>query len=277
MSKKKLKSEDAFENYLVYGIHLHNRRLYFGSSLSGDSEDGNDHFSYDSVQLAIRAIDLMVEMSSKPIEIHMQSYGGDPYMMLALKDKILESGVQFKFYGRGRISSAATWIMAVCDERYLAEDTTVMVHNGGTWHQGGEIKMTDASIDAREDERLQDRLNEIFAENSRMPKSFWDMIVKRDCFLTAQETVELGLADDIIPHRKRASLRKKRMEHLSNHPKPLQIQKLVNRLKNRIGLGSDMNFVFQMPKDQHEELPKYDNTEAELHKLEQDESIVRQD
>lgn len=274
MKKKKHsigKDQDAFENYLAYGVHIPNRKIYFGTVSVAEGEPGDQSdFGHASVALAVRAIDLMVEMSSEPIEIHMTSYGGDPYHMLALKDKILESPVKFKFYGRGRIASAATWIMAVCDERYLAEDTVVMIHNGSTYYSNydGKVPVTDASILAEHDEILQDRLNAIFAENSRMPKEFYDMIVKRDCYMTAKETVMLGLADEIIPHRHRGSLRKKRIEHLNTKPKPHHLQMLVNRLVKRTHQdNSQLSFVLNIAKDKVEELPVYDNSEEALNKL----------
>lgn len=265
------RDQSALENYLVYGIHISNRKIYFGTASPTEGEPGDQSdFGHNSVALYIRAIDLMVEMSSKPIELHMTSYGGDPYFMLALKDKILESPVKFKFYGRGRIASAATWIMAVCDERYLSEDTVVMIHNGSTYYQdfSGKVPMTDASIMAEHDEILQDRLNTIFAENSRMPKEFYDMIVKRDCFMTAKETIMLGLADEIIPHRKRASLRQRRIENLKDAPRAIDIQRLVNRLVKRTHIdNAALKFTFNIQKEKSEELPDYDNSINELGKL----------
>lgn len=274
MKKKKStigKQQDALENYLVYGIHVTNRRLYFGAVSSSEGEPGDQSdFGHASVSIAIRTIDLLVEMSSEPIEIHMTSYGGDPYFMLALKDKILESPVKFKFFGRGRIASAATWIMAVCDERYLAEDTIVMIHNGSTYYSNytDKVPMTDATILADHDENLQDRLNQLFSDNSRMPKEFYDMIVKRDCYMTAKETIMLGLADEIIPHRHRASLRKKRMESLNNKPKAHHLQMLVNRLVKRTRQdNAQLKFTLNIAKDKLEELPEYDNTEEALTKL----------
>ncbi len=266
-----MKAQDALENYLIYGLHIPNRKIYFGVVSSADGEPGDQSdFGHCSVALAIRAIDLMVDMNSKPIEIHMCSYGGDPYFMMALKDKILESPVKFKFYGRGRISSAATWIMAVCDERYLSEDTTIMVHNGGTWRDGesGETKMTDQSIEAEEDERLQDRLNELYAQNSKFPKSFWDLIVQRDCYMTAEEAVMLGLADEIVAPKRRLSFRKKRQAHLASTPSKRQMDVLVKRLLKRVKMDKFAKDIkIHVPEDKSEELPDYDNTQQELDKL----------
>lgn len=263
-----MKNKDDLENYLVYGIHIQNRKIFFGSPMT--SEDSDDDISPCSVALAIRAIDLMVSFNSKPIEIHMTSFGGMVYHMMALKDKMLQSPVKFIFYGYGRIASAATWIMACSDERYLSEDATVMVHNGGTYRDGESslTKMTDQTIEAEEDERLQDRLNDIYADNSRMPKAFWDMLVQRDCFMTADEAIALGLADALIPYKKRGSFRKKREAALANHPSKRQMEAIVKKLLKRVKMDRfAKDITVQVPVEHSEVIPEYDNTEKELQKL----------
>jgi len=263
-----MKNKDDLENYLVYGIHIQNRKIFFGSPMT--SEDADDDFGSCSVAMAIRAIDLMVSMNSKPIELHITSSGGLVYHMMGLKDKMLESPVKFIFYGRGLISSAATWILACSDERYLSQDCTVMIHNGGTHreNESGTTRMTDQTIDTEEDERLQDRLNQIFSDNSRMPKSFWDTIVQRDCYLTAEEAVMLGLADEIIPYKKRLNLRQKRQSLLKAHPTKRQMELLAKKLLARVRMNHMAKDVqVQLPVEAAEELPAYDRSELELEKL----------
>lgn len=262
-------SSTVLEYYLGYGIDLKNRIIDFGPAITGSSEDGSD-FDYYSVNLAIRGINLMVQMSNKkPIEIHMCSYGGDPYFMMALKDKILESPVKFIFRGSGKIASAATWIMVVCDERYLSTDTTVMIHNGGIHYDGssGEEKTTDRAIDIAHDLVLQDRLSELFAENSRMPKSFWDAVVKRDCYITAKEAYVLGLIEGITPHVKRGNLRHKREKNLKSHPSKRNLNALSKRLLERIQANDKLTIEVHVPEEQYEDIPEYDNSEEQLELL----------
>jgi ATP-dependent Clp protease protease subunit len=260
-----MRNKDDFDTYLTYGIHIHNRKIFFGAPLG---DENSDEFNHTSVSLAIRAIDLMVSMNSKPIELHMSSFGGSSYQMMALKDKILESPVKILFYGSGVIASSATWIMCTCDERYLSHDTTVMIHNGGTHTVDGVINLTDQTIQAEEDERLQDRLNEVFAENSRMPKEFWDAVVQRDCFMTAHEALLLGLVDDLIPHKKRGAFRKKRQAKLEAHPTKRQMESVTKKLLKRVKMDKiSKNIAIHVPADATEEFKTYDNTENELKKL----------
>jgi ATP-dependent Clp protease protease subunit len=216
---------------LLHGIDLKSRRLYFGTPLDLSSDDEQD-FRPATVELAVRILHrLAAEAPKKPIEIHMSSYGGDPYAMLRLHDEILSLPCQVKFFGGGPIMSAATWIMAVCDERYLYPNATVMIHDGSFSTEG---KHTDVQISAAEDKRLQDMLYEIYANNSRMPKAFWQEVCQRDLYLTAQEAITLGLADKIVEPKKRGNLRRMRQSALSKKPPAGELKKLVNELYSRI-------------------------------------------
>ena len=220
------------ENLILSGVDEVSRRIFFGRYLSSASvEDGND-VDQISIEYAIRAIHKMIDSNpKKPIEIHMNSYGGDPYSMIYLHDLILSSPCQFKFFGGGAIMSAATWILAVCDERYLYKNTRVMVHAGSL---SIDSTFADAEIRMAEEKRLQDELETIYANNSRMPKKFWTEVCKRDLYLSADEAVILGLADKVIDPKKRGSLRSLRQTALSQKIPTGTMKKLVSRLFDRV-------------------------------------------
>lgn len=237
---------------LAYGIDLKNRRIYFGVSLDLGETDISD-FNLASVELAVRALHKMaLDAPGKPIEIHMNSYGGDPYAMLRLHDEILSCPCQVKFYGGGAIMSAATWVMAVCDERYLHAHTTVMVHDGAEEYGG---KHTDVQITAAEMKRLQDALYDIYEKNSRMPKEFWQDVCQRDLYLTASEAVSLGLADKIIEPKKRGNLRKMRQAALKKSPDAAEMRKLINSVYARVNKVKvpklELNTPVKEPADPH--------------------------
>lgn len=217
---------------LAYGVDLKNRRIYFGVNLdTGDVNESTD-FTMSSVEYAVRALHRMAsDAPNKPIEIHMCSYGGDPYAMLRLYDEIHACPCQIKFYGSGAIMSSATWIMAGADERYLHPNCTVMVHDGSDGFDG---KHTDHQIQAAEMKRLQDKLYEIYAENSRMPVEFWADVCQRDLYMSASEAVSLGLADKIIEPKKRGNLRKARYAALKKEPEAKEMNKLLKDLYARI-------------------------------------------
>lgn len=230
------KAKTDLETELVYGIDCRTRRISFGHSLGSIEEDNGD-LTQTSVELAVRAIRRMEsEHPSRPIEIHMNSYGGDVTSMLYLHDIIEASTCQFKFYGGGAIQSSATWVMAVCDERYLYRNSTIMVHNGTPDSNAG--KSTDDSIISTEEQkRTNYLLDELYSNNSIMPRKFWHVVCKRDLILTAHEAVQLGLADKVIEPKKRGNLRKLRSAHLKKAiENPKALKTLVNRLYKRVDI-----------------------------------------
>ena len=217
---------------LAYGVDIKNRRIYFGVNLDTAEVGESTDFTISSVEYAIRALHRMAsDAPGKPIELHMCSYGGDPYAMLRLYDEIHACPCQIKFYGSGAIMSAATWIMAGSDERYLHPNCTVMVHDGS---DGWEGKHTDGQIMAAEMKRLQDLLYDIYTENSRMPKEFWQDVCQRDLYLTASEAVSMGLADKVLEPKKRGNLRKMRQAALKKEPDNKEMKKLLNDVYARI-------------------------------------------
>ena len=174
---------------------------------------------------------MAADAPNKPIEIHMNSYGGDPYAMLRLHDAILCSPCQIRFYGGGSIMSSATWIMAVCDERYLYPNATVMVHDGSEEMEG---KHTDVQIGAMESKRLQELLYDIYANNSKMPRAFWQEVCQRDLYLTAEEAIWLGLADKLVEYKKRGNLRKLRQSTMRKKIDSDKFKKFIRDIYRRI-------------------------------------------
>jgi ATP-dependent Clp protease protease subunit len=219
-------------DHLAYGIDLKNRRIYFGINLDTGDVDESTKFNSTSIEYTVRALHRMAtDAPNRPIEIHMCSYGGDPYTMLRLYDEIHACPCQVKFFGGGTINSSATWIMVGCDERYLHPHTTVMVHDGWGGYDGNH---TDHQIYAAEDKRLQSLLYDIYAENSRMPKAFWEDVCQRDLYLTATEAITLGLADKLIEPKKRGNLRKARYAALKKEPDTKDMNKLLKDIYHRI-------------------------------------------
>jgi ATP-dependent Clp protease protease subunit len=231
-------------DYLNFGIDNVQRRIYFGDCIDRAEEESGE-VTQRSIELAVRALhQLESEDPGKPIELYMNSPGGDPYAMLRLYDAILSSSCQIKFFGGGMIASSATWIMAICDERYLFPNTTVMVHDGTEYFDGTH---TDVKIAVSESKRLQDLLYDVYAANSRMPRSFWEDVCQRDLFLTAEETIKLGLADKIIEPKKRGNLRKLRIASLKKSPSHNEMETLVHKLYGRVNRHNTHKLILNTP------------------------------
>jgi ATP-dependent protease ClpP protease subunit len=211
------------------GIDWVNRRIYWGVL---EKADPIEEVCWATVEHMIRAMHQMYQSGSGPIELHFSSPGGNPYDMLRLIDEIEASPCQIKFVGGGLIASCTVWLMVVCDHRMLHKNTVVMMHDGSEAVMGSH---TDNQIAAIHSKKLQDRLYDMFVANSRMPKTFYEELCQRDLYVSAEEAIMIGIADEIIPERKRGNVRKIRQKILNQHPDASDLQKLTKELYNRIG------------------------------------------
>jgi ATP-dependent Clp protease protease subunit len=252
------------ENYINTGIDEKNRIIYFGVNLSDlSSEEDAGEFSKKSCEKTIRAIlKMQSEHPKTPIEIHMNSCGGDTLAMLHLYDVIQASSCKFIFYGGGEICSSATWVLAGCDERYLYPNTEILIHNASSSFSGktGEIK-----IEAERLIQMQEVLDDLYTRNSRMPKAFWKSIGDKEVYLSAEEAVQLGLADKIVHPKKRGNYRKSREFHLSQEVNKTAMKRLVNRLYKRIGLDPIKDLKIESSKPE----PVDENLKVEPMKVEE--------
>lgn len=254
--------QDTYDYIIDDGIDTDNRRIYYGVMIHSQEESG-DIVCWQSVEKIVRAIKIMEDESTKkPIEIHMSSPGGDASALMRLYDIIQCSPCQFKFYGSGLIASAATWIMAVCDERYLYPNTRVLIHDspsGG--HNYVPNKLTDMYIEVDEIRCIQSSLNKMFADNSRMPLEFWNEMVKRDMWLSSEETIALGLADKIVEPKKRGNLRKMRTALLNQPVDSKMMKKLMNTLKDKAYKDRLEKLDIRAPQETYDESIILDETQ----------------
>lgn len=255
----------SLEEYFAFGLDIQGRRIYFGHASESES---STEVNAGTVQLALRGIDKLLAVSNKPIELIVSSFGGCPYAALVIVDKMLESPAKFVFKGYGAIMSSATILMCAADERLLAKNATVMLHNGSDSLEG---RTTDIEISVEEGNRLQDVFVKIYAENSHLDQKFYKTICKRDLFITSEETLQLGLADAIIEHKKRGSLRNgARKTTFSKKPTKKQTISLIDKLSKRIQLDLPKDITIHSITEESEVIEQYDNTDKLLDKKEDD-------
>ena len=231
------------------GFDRKRRRIYFGTT-KVEKDDDHGSVCWKSVEDAVRQLHVLVSDSTKrPIEIHAYSWGGDVYAMMRFIDELEACPCKTIFVGGGRVASAMTWIMAVCDERRLHKNTTVMLHDGEDELSG---KQTDVMIDAKHGLDIQARIDRIFEANSLMPFEFWQDILQRDVYITAEECVFIGLADTIIEPKKRGNLRRSRIAKMNKPRDPKEMKKLVRSMYQRTNRKNIGRIDVNVPKEQYD-------------------------
>ncbi len=225
--------ENNIENFIDKGIDITNRTIYFGSTEyqnvnTTDNDETYQEISFTNVLHVIKAIkyfenNYLKNFSCNPITIQMYSGGGDMYIMFALIDIVETCKCKVIFKGYGLVASAAVLLMAVCDERILAPNTRILIH--GTNLQ---VNQSTNIIAQNETQYLEDKGNEILAKNSYVRKKFFDDIGKsgRDLWLSAEETIQLGLADKLLETTDRSSFRQRKTQTIDESI----LTKMINKI-----------------------------------------------
>jgi ATP-dependent Clp protease protease subunit len=133
------------------------------------------------------------------LTIYINSTGGDLYQALALIDIIKNSLHPVRIIGVGAVMSAAFLIFAAGTkgQRYAATNTSFMCHQ---FTSGGEAKYHDIKAEMKENESLNAKMVEILKDATGLSSARIrsKLLPASDVYLTAQETVDIGVADHIL-------------------------------------------------------------------------------
>lgn len=140
--------------------------------------------------------------AKKPIKLIISTYGGSIYEMFGLYDaiKYVQSvGCPVHTIGLGKIMSAGVLLLACGSEghRQVGQHASIMYHMGKSEAEGDIFEMRNSM---QELERLEKTANELLAANTNMTVEDISKMLKErhDVYLSAEEAVELGIADAIL-------------------------------------------------------------------------------
>ena len=116
---------------------------------------------------------------------------------------------------------------------HLYPNTQIMLHEHYSVADG---KHSNIKIDALFGDKLHEKMCKMYAENSFMDEKFYKHLIGqgRDVWMSAEEAIVLGLADQIIPQSKRGGFRKIRGEHLKSPPPEAKLKKVIESLNKRL-------------------------------------------
>lgn len=137
----------------------------------------------------------------KPIDFYVSTFGGSAHDMFALVDvmNVVKDCTEIRTYGIGKIMSAGVPILAcgTKGKRYIGRNTRVMIHSVSAGFAGN----LPAIINELQETKVIEQLYvKILSENSNLSKKKIRKLLKTktNVYLTAEQAVELGLADHII-------------------------------------------------------------------------------
>jgi ATP-dependent Clp protease, protease subunit len=186
-----VKQHDVFNASDRIDIKLLENSVFF---LTGDIEEQN-------VTECIRWISYenLAHSENKLLTLYVNSYGGDLYQAFALIDMMRNSRYPVRTIGIGAVMSAAFLILASgsSGERFVAQNTGLMCHQysdevGGKHH--------DLKASLKEGVNCNRRMMEILTEATGLTTARvrTKLLKETDVFLTAQEALDLNIADHIL-------------------------------------------------------------------------------
>jgi len=133
---------------------------------------------------------------TSPVNLMINSPGGDVYEMFGIIDYIESLDVKVNTICRGRAMSAAAVILACgTGNRMMSKRSTVMFHQSSSFMGG---KMSDITAYLDNVKNLETLIYGMLAEKTKKEADWWRERMRNDMFLTAEELLEIGVIDQII-------------------------------------------------------------------------------
>lgn len=182
--------KDSIDRFFDYDIHVETRTIFIS-----DMEDGIGVGPLMAERL-LKALHLLAAQDKeKPIKIILNSKGGNWDDGMACYDAIAACPCHVTIEVYGSCMSMATVILQAADARVLAQNSTFMIHDGSDFFEG-EAKSFERW--GERSKKIRTRMYEIYSERSKKDARFWQKKCASDLILTAQEAIDLGLADKIL-------------------------------------------------------------------------------
>ncbi|HZE88498.1 MAG TPA: ATP-dependent Clp endopeptidase proteolytic subunit ClpP [Verrucomicrobiae bacterium] len=176
--------------YDIYSRLLKDNIIFIGDAI-------DDHLS--NLVIA-QLLFLEAEDPDKDIHIYINSPGGSVTAGLAIYDTMQFVKPDISTICIGQAASMAAVLLAAGEpkKRFALPNSRILIHQPMGGYSG---QASDIDIHAREILRIRDRLNMILVKHSKQSREVIERDTDRDFILTAEQTVEYGIIDQVLHHR----------------------------------------------------------------------------
>jgi ATP-dependent Clp protease protease subunit len=180
-------------SYDIYSRLLKDRIIFLGTEID------------DATANTIIAQLLFLEATDpdKDIYVYINSPGGSVSSTIAIYDTIqyIRSDVSTICIGMAASGAALILASGAKGKRFVLPNSRIMVHQPLGGAQG---QVTDIEIQTRELKRIKDTINKILTHHTGQKFEKVEKDTDRDFYMTAQESKEYGLVDEVIKSREEA-------------------------------------------------------------------------
>lgn len=158
------------------------------------TEESYDQFRSDCEKVLNTGQDLL------PVVI--DSYGGYVYSLLGMVDFLDTCGVKVITICESKCMSCGSILFSCGQERYMAPNCTVMVHEVSSFLWGKDVELQNS---AKETSRLNKKIYALLDKNTEQKAGYWKDLTKNnkytDLYMTAQTARKHNLATATgVPH-----------------------------------------------------------------------------
>ena len=182
-----VRTRDGERGYDIYSRLLEDRIIFLGEEVTEGSAN----------TIVAQLLHLANEDPDKDIQLYINSPGGSVYDGLAIYDTMQYIKPDVQTIGIGLQASMGAFLLGsgAKGKRFVLPNARVMIHQPSSGTQG---MVTDQEISLRESVRMKELLAKVIAKNTgqKLEKVKADM--ERDHWMSADEAVKYGLADEMI-------------------------------------------------------------------------------
>ena len=182
-----VRTRDGERGYDIYSRLLEDRIIFLGEEVTEGSAN----------TIVAQLLHLANEDPDKDIQLYINSPGGSVYDGLAIYDTMQYIKPDVQTIGIGLQASMGAFLLSsgAKGKRFVLPNARVMIHQPSSGTQG---MVTDQEISLRESVRMKELLAKVIAKNTgqKLDKVKADM--ERDHWMSADEAVKYGLADEMI-------------------------------------------------------------------------------
>ncbi len=189
-----VESDGRYErSYDIYSRLLRERIVFLGQEV--DDPIAN--------VITVQLLFLEAEDPDEEIKLYVNSPGGSAYAGMAIYDTMQFVKPDVCTICLGMSMSAAAMVLAggAAGKRMALPNAKIMIHQGSAGFSG---TATDIEIHAKEVLSLRRRMAEIIADHTGQPLEQVEKDIDRDRFMTAEESKEYGIIDEVISRRELA-------------------------------------------------------------------------
>jgi len=170
------------------------RIIFLGSPISDDVAN-----AVMAQLLCLQSMD-----ADRQIDIYINSPGGSFTALTAIYDtmRYVKPDIQTTCLGQAASAAAVLLAAGTKGKRLALPNSRILIHQPAISGEGTYGQSSDLEIQAKEILRIRSLMEHMIAENTGQSVEQVSRDVERDKYLTAQEAIEYGLIDEVLPSLK---------------------------------------------------------------------------